>query len=462
MRDLFSRKTKTQFRLRAFVSVCVAIVVLFVATTFIVGMKYDISPSYVGKQLLRQGILTVIYMSTLIYDPAQCKNAPVCPDEEQSSVEYEGYFRAEIFPWKSLSDNGLYIQNVHNEKIKRSRFPFSYQPVDEPRLHLLRKKYRLDNVVANARTEFEAITLLRNWARSQFKRSDFQPLMKNFDALHVLDRNYRNTKNEPWKPGMHRPCHFFPLLYSQILLSMGYQARLVRISHVHEGGYDGHGMTEVWSNQFKKWITMDADLNLHYERDGIPLNMLEIHNERYLKTPSRITILRGFQKSGDMEYEKEIKIDKMIPYHSYIQVLDMRNDWMTNHYFSGHPKRSDRSTLFWIDRELPSVFDFKQKTDNINDFYWTLNQTEIWVKSHDPSKNNIHLAFKTITPNFSHYEITVDDSQQITSTSSFFNWNLHPGNNNILVRSINKFGIKGIPSTVEIFSDQEKQKGDKF
>jgi len=134
----------------------------------------------------------------------------------------------------------------------------------------------------------------------------------------------------------------------------------------------------------------------------------------------------------------------------------MRNDWMTNHYFKGHPKRSGkRSSLFWIDKDLPPVFNFKQKTDNPDDFYWTLNQTEICAKKELYSSKTIPLFFKTFTPNFKHFEIVLDDVKKIISKSAFYNWELHPGNNKLHIRSINKFGNSGIPSFVEILFDSK-------
>jgi len=39
---------------------------------------------------------------------------------------------------------------------------------------------------------------------------------------------------------------------------------------------------------------MDTDLNLYYEKDGIPLNILEVHNERYENKPTRIKIITGY------------------------------------------------------------------------------------------------------------------------------------------------------------------------
>src|SRR5262249_27756983 len=221
-------------------------------------------------------------------------------------------------------------EEVHNECIVYSRFRFQYQTYEEPRLHELRRKYRLDEVTAQATDEFGALVRLRNWTRSRFRRRDYQPFMKNFDALEVLDRNLRNDAGAPSDhTKYYDPCHFFPLLYCQVLLSKGYQARLTNISQ-----RVAHGMAEVWSNQYKKWIAMDVELNHHFEKDGIPLNMLEVHNELFEDKPSRVRVVRGEQTSGDPSpavaaLGREVTVEGMISYHRDLEIIAMRNDWMT-------------------------------------------------------------------------------------------------------------------------------------
>jgi len=456
MKYLFFIKKWVLSNLRIIAIVLCLVAVIFMSSSIIIGFKYSLSPSYVGRQLIHQSILSTINLLTTIYDPVSIKSVSFGPNDRLQNINHDNFKRIEVFFEQTNYKKRIKIIDIQNEIIKTSQFQFRYQPFDEPDLLLLRRKFNLDDIIFTANNEFEKMILLRNWCRSQFRRFDYQPFMNNFNALKILSNKTINTNIEAWKPGQYRPCSLFPHLYAQVLLSMGYQARVVKIKHNQKRGvYDkgGHGMTEVWSNEFQKWVTMDADLNLYYEKDGIPLNMLEVHNERYEKSPSRIKIIRGIQTSGDLEHKKAIEPNEMIQYHSYIQVDSMRNDWMTNHYFRGHPAKI--SSLFWIDKNLPIVFNFKQKTDDVNDFYWTLNQTEILCKKEKLSHSILKLAFKTFTPNFKHYEIIIDDSKKITSKAAFYNWELHPGNNKFTIKSINKFGVSGIPSFVEIMFDSE-------
>jgi hypothetical protein len=417
---------------------------------------YQLSFVSTASALTREALLRSVLLAIDVYDPYQPRLAVLGP-ADQPDVHSKEYVRIEdLFSSAAstgLPDRRMHLQRVHNERIVRSRYQFSYQPYDEPRLQALRDAYRLDEVVAGATDEFHAMILLRNWTRSQFRRRDYQPRVANFDALAVLDRRLRNTTGEPYDPARHfNPCHFFPLLYSQIMLSMGYQARLVSITH---------GMTEVWSNQYRKWVTMDAELNLHYEKDGIPLNMAEMRDEHYVRQPSTVQIVRGTQSSDANTTlvhlgVADLAVEGMIDYHFRpLDIVDMRNDWLTNHYFPGHPKRSELNSLTYLDPgnevSRPLAARLRPVTTTRDDVYWTLNQTEIWIQT--PRTDVLPISFRTVTPNFRSFEIIVDESRPRQQTASRFAWRLHTGANVLTVRTVNQFGIPGPTSSVTIYRD---------
>lgn len=58
------------------------------------------------------------------------------------------------------------------------------------------------------------------------------------------------------------------------LLAFGHQARHININ---SEAVSGHEVTEVWSNEFNKWIYMDATRDYYYfdKKTGAPLNPLE-------------------------------------------------------------------------------------------------------------------------------------------------------------------------------------------
>jgi hypothetical protein len=432
------------------------LLLVFCVATGIFAHRYHVSLSESADILVHFIARSTIEVGVHLYDPCTPRVAELGPGSDETTPP-EGMLRAEDFLRRQITlaatcGTQLQIVNIENETIHRSAFPFSYQPYDEPRLHLLRKKYHLDEVVAGASGEFEQMVRLRSWNRSQFRRMDYQPLMDNFDALEVLDRNLRNTSDEGYDDRKHfDPCHFFPLLYCQVMASMGHTARLVSIEH---------GMAEVWSNQYKKWVVMDAELDWHYEKDGIPLSMMEMHDENFAAKPSPVRIVRGHQSSGDENTTmvhlgvKEIPVEAMIEYHlRTLDIADMRNDWLTNHYFLGHPRRSVQNSLTYDDPRQPrekSIHNlFFPATRQRDDMYWTLNQTEIWIRE-SSSANRLELVLKTVTPNFDSFAIQVDKLEPIHSPSGSFVWQLHEGENSLSAVALNKFGVRGNASRIQL------------
>lgn len=385
-------------------------ILVYLACCLAVSIRYGRPIGETANKIARFGFLTAVRAGVGIHDPAPPRSAKLGPGADPVDGSYAGFQRAEKRLQELSSRSMIHVGRLKNERILRSDHPFGYQPYDEPRIQELRRRYRLDDVVAGAANDFEALVKLRDWSRSRFRRRDYQPLMTDFDALLILDRDLRNDEDLPYDAARHiDPCSFFPLLYAQLAVSLGHQARLVHISH---DGYDFHGMAEVWSNHLEKWIAMDGELALHYELEGVPLNLLEVHEQRDSESPAELTILRGVQSSGDESTTlaflgvEELDPAWMVSYHSYLCIVDMRNDWMTNHYFRAHPRRSDAASLCLVDERMPRVFDLRPHTTSKTDFYWTLNQTEIWI-GEDASPPVLQLAFRTFTPNFERFDVRV-------------------------------------------------------
>jgi hypothetical protein len=275
--------------------------------------------------------------------------------------------------------------------------------------------------------------------------------MDDFDALYVLDRRLRNDSGQSYIPGVHYdPCHFFPLLYTQVVLSMGHQSRLVSVTH---------GMVEVWSNQHGRWILMDPELDQHYEKDGIPLNLVDMVEENFNQVPTRVRAIRGTQTSGESPAwahlrMEEVSAEFMIKYcKRHVDLVDLRNDWMTNHYFRGHPARGERNSVVYSHPNLPTPITFEQRlrqiTSDKRDFYWTLNQAEIVVER-ESAADVLKLAFDTQTPNFHSFAISLDGGAPMELTKSDFVWRLHPGQNSLSIYPMNEAKVRGIESRVRL------------
>jgi hypothetical protein len=449
--------------MRRSVQALFVLVLLFAGSTVWVSYRYSVSLIDAAQSICKECALYGIGALICIHDPCDVTTAQTGPGPEriqdlQAFARVEGLFTSSAI----VKSQGVTItaDRIHNEHIIYARYPFQYQPWSEPKLHELRTRYKLDDVVATAASELEAMAKLRSWTRTQFRRTDYQPRTDNFNAVEILDRNLLSNSSTPHAPDTcYDPCHFFPLLHAQVMLCMGHQSRLVSITH---------GMTEVWSNQFGKWIIMDVDLDVHYVKNGVPLNMMEMFEENFIQEHGMVRMVHGTQSSGDKnaatafrQSDAELTVETMIQYHrTNLDLVELRNDWLTNHYFRGHPARNELHSLVYMDPRLNMPLSFQQRlrhiTTNKEDMYWTLNQAEVLV-NRTISEKTLQLAFKTVTPNFDCFEITIDDARTIKSAVSTFDWQLHNGVNNISIRPVNQAGIRGVASTVRLHvSDDEK------
>jgi hypothetical protein len=440
-----------RFLLGALQSVLCLVVSLLIVSG-IISFHEDVPWRVVADTLLKQAGLLAVCGLTRIYDPSGVPRLAGTGPDPAVGADYARVERV-LVPGRGLttpSGRRITVQGVHNERIIRSPFAFHYQPWDEPRLHELRRRYHLDRVVAPAASEFQAMRLLRDWTRGRFRRRDYQPIMADFDALAVLDRD-RRSRGETFTASRYiDPCDFFPKLYIQVLLSMGYQARLTSIDH---------GMVEVWSNQFRKWFAVDAELNHHFEKDGIPLNMVELLEENYAGGPTRVRIVRGTQApGGENPTMAHLKVERLDPgvtvrwFDRHLDLVELRNDWMTNRYFRGHPARSELNSLVYVNPHLGQPVEFakllRPRTRRQDEFYWTLNQTEILARRR--VGEGIDLAFRTVTPNFAYFEVLVDGRVRCRTQSPAFRWGPHEGRNTLVVRTVNRFGVPGINSSLEL------------
>jgi hypothetical protein len=150
-------------------------------------------------------------------------------------------------------------------------FP-AYENLRHPRVQELRRKYRLDAVVAGETDEFRRILLLRQWIKSQIAINDANPAPARDDAFSILDAARADG-------GFH--CAHFSLVQQAVLNAFGYVTRRLGAGPgLNDPKFWGHhGINEVWVNDLCKWVLTDAKYDLHFEKDGLPLSALEIRDE---------------------------------------------------------------------------------------------------------------------------------------------------------------------------------------
>jgi hypothetical protein len=83
-------------------------------------------------------------------------------------------------------------------------------------------------------------------------------------------------------------CSHYALTFLQAGIALGWYTRKLGVDCDHLRGEEErhHGIVDIWSNQYRKWYVVDVMHNLHFEKDNIPLNALEVRLE-YLKNMAR-------------------------------------------------------------------------------------------------------------------------------------------------------------------------------
>ena len=141
-------------------------------------------------------------------------------------------------------------------------------------LRTLRQDYALDQLVANAASELDSITIILGWSSAQWEHNGSNTPSKS-DALTIL---------EEAKNGSQFRCVEYGILAAESLNALAIPARPLSIktrdvAKVRSGA--GHVVTEVYSASFNKWIFIDPQFNVMPLKNGIPLNGVEFQQAIY-------------------------------------------------------------------------------------------------------------------------------------------------------------------------------------
>lgn len=62
------------------------------------------------------------------------------------------------------------------------------------------------------------------------------------------------------------------------------------------GGSTEHSVTEMWSNQHRKWVMFDPTSNMTLETNGVPLNAWEIRQEWFYRGGTNLVFVVGKER----------------------------------------------------------------------------------------------------------------------------------------------------------------------
>lgn len=256
--------------------------------------------------------------------------------------------------------------------------PVRFEDPGHPRLKQLRERENLDAVILPGRSEFENILAMKDWVAAQWPHSTPDPYPP-WDAIDILD----------WIRG--GVTGGFCGQYSQVLLqalaAFGYQARYVEIGTVDNPW--AHFVVEAWSNNFNKWMVMDADFNVHYMRDGIPLSAIDLHEALVNDNTSDIAVVLGPTRAG--HDDPHIYPQRTIEFYYYLRLLLKGNhlsDQITPAIdrYNDSIEWSDGYTVPWEQSEVASIF-VKERISNM-----TLSDRATWAAK----LNQVHVTVESL------------------------------------------------------------------
>jgi len=325
-------------------------------------------------------------------------------------------------------------------------FPFHYYEYGDSFLVELRKRFPLDSLVAGASDEWEAQCRLKHWIAGRITNGT--PSAPGDDAIQVLENSARGATY--W-------CSYYALTCMETAQALGWTARKLGIDRWH--GQDGHesahhGVAEIWSNQFRKWVVLDCQSDLHYEKDGVPLSAWEIRTEWLKNGGEDVSRVVGAPERRELKNPAIVWWDR--------------------------PNEDETAVYFWIyyaedsrnwDEELPGRYIFPQDSANAGRVWYqngpgikgrlhTGYEKKLFLPSTDPAAfdwtvglveaqatalidGRLHLELDSYCPNLSGFEAEQDGGEWKTVEGKSFDWPLHKGANSLALRTVNAAGVRG-------------------
>jgi hypothetical protein len=334
------------------------------------------------------------------------------------------------------------LPHVESEYTKRFRF----DSFTNPKLAELRKRHRLDEVIAPGKDEFERQVLLLDWTHRQFKKFG-RPSTNCHGALANL-----NAIDEGHT--------FFCSQYTEVLVSaaasLGWVDRPLALRR-HQGankvgGSTEHSVTEMWSNQHRKWVMFDPTSNMVLEKAGVPLNAYEIREEWFYRGGTNLIFVVGSQRKRYRKPELPI----VLGYFAGFGDLTVEPDELDKYGFLGYIPNTDLmdagydyAKMFITKDALCDGTKWHLRTKPENpavDPYFPIGQAALSLRVEG---GNLQVAFKTLTPNFQRYEVRLDRGGWSPVEGGFV-WEVHEGSNRLEARTVNQFGVSGPVSSAVI------------
>ncbi len=380
------------------------------------------------------GTMHVDFLENLSQHPkATSAGTAGSPSPEQATITLGGRSvtvkRVEALPY------------VESEYTRR----FKFDSADNPKLQELRQRYQLDAVVAVGRDEFDRQVYLLDWVHHRFKKFG-RPSVDAKGALEIL---------QAIDQGHAFFCSQYAHVFVSAAASLGWIDRELALRRHRDppgGGSSEHSTTEIWSNQYRKWVMMDPTAKMYVEKGGIPLNAYEIRQEWFQRGGRDLVFVVGKERQRYRKADLPIWLGRFEGFGD----LTVPVDELDKYGFIGYIPNTDLmdagldyGQMFIVKDQLCEGTRWHSRTVPLNpasDPYFPIGQVALRL---DAEGDSIRVTLRTMTPNFKAYQARLDGGPW-SATGESLMWSPHPGLNRLEARTMNQFGIEGPLATVEI------------
>ncbi len=321
----------------------------------------------------------------------------------------------------------------------------------------LRDEFGLEAVVAEEPGEFRKQLKLRHWVHTRWPINNDQK--EGGDAFAILEKAKRGA-------GFH--CSHSLTVQHAVMVSMGYVVRDLGVdrNHMDLGRSTHHGVNEVWSNEYAKWVLLDAKYDVHFERDGVPLSALELHESVRADGGQRIVKVQGIERRR-VPMETPDAPEATVRGYWWVSYY-LRPTPFTEPHWSGGSRllvfdnEAFRSTTWYRgggEEKLSEHWAYAARAFILardrHEIEWTPGVPDLRARQVAPAELEVRL--RSATPNFKTYLARVNSGSWQPLADDSARWILQPGQNRFEVRARNLANIDGpVVSALVEFRPQEQ------
>lgn len=329
---------------------------------------------------------------------------------------------------------------IRGPQFHSTRFSDDFEDFASPRIARLRAEYRLDEVVRGETSEFKKLLKLRHWVHSRWPIDNDQ----NFsgDAFAILEKA---------KTGAGFHCSHAMRVQHAVMTAMGYVVRDLGVDSDHRvfGKSNHHGVNEVWSNDYAKWVLLDAKYDIHFERAGIPLSALELHEAARTDQGKGIVKVEGPDRREVPMKGLEFPTSSVLGYWWISYNPGLKNFTGTN---------GGRGVIVFDSAEFRATRWFRDTDSGLGEHWayranafvpvgdrqqinWSVGVPDVKITQATPDEADV--TFSSITPNLETYRMRINNGSWQDVAGDKWHWKLKPGENVLSVRTRNRFGVEG-------------------